>query len=204
MFHFKFYGLYHYNEKRFDFSNDQIKNLIHYFEESKSRLHSIDECYFSEKVLAHYGWSKRGIPLRTKMQPKGWKKRSLLMMVQNNGTYKYIVVHGSINKEIFNKFMVDHLPSQDKVLLDNCAFHKCHKDDRNIFIPPYCPMFNPIEYCFAKIKSEFRKLYTSGDYSFDDALQRSIKSLKDEHIINSFSHVYKSLQSEFQTNQKMT
>jgi transposase len=184
---------YHYNVGRFNPPKESICNLITTFEKHPSTLHSIDECYFSEKVLANYGWSRKGEPLHSKMQPKGWKKRSLLFMVQNDGSFKFQVIHGSVNKDSFNAFIHQNLPKEHPVLLDNCAFHKCMKDDRKVFVPPYCPMFNPVEYCFSKIKGEFRKLFTSGKYSFDNSLLLAINSLKAENIVNSFNHVLSTL-----------
>lgn len=189
---------YHYNVGRYNPPLETIQRLLQEFHDHPNTLHSIDECYFSEKVLAHYGWSQKGKPLHTKMQPKGWKKRSLLLMVKNDGTFEHIIMNGSINKDIFRDFITYFLPPNSKVFADNCSFHKSFKDERYSFIPPYSPTFNPVEYCFAKIKGKFRQLYTSGQKSFEDALSIAINSLEPSNIINSFNHVGRELESEIQ------
>ena len=47
---------------------------------------SVDECYFSEKVLPRRGYWYKGKKLVTNLGPRSWKKRSLLMSIGNDGT----------------------------------------------------------------------------------------------------------------------
>ncbi len=51
-------------------------------------------------------------------------------------------------------------------------------------IPVYSPMFNPIEMCFSKIKSNFRKLKHIID---------SINKITESDLTNYYSHVCKTI-----------
>ena len=58
------------------------------------------------------------------------------------------------------------------------------------YIPPYTPIFNPIEMCFSKIKKEFRNL--DHDNVRDD-ITLSIDKLKNDNLNNYYSHVVKDI-----------
>lgn len=64
--------------------------------------------------------------------------------------------------------------------MDNVSFHKSQiiKDSLTnynvIYIPPYSPQFNPIEYIYSIIKSKYKYLYNN-----DDMLDRINKSMLD-------------------------
>lgn len=150
-------------------------------------VYSVDECYFSEKVNPLYGYCEKGKTLATTLLPKGWKQRSLLMIINSEGEKHYEIINGTVNKDNFLTFLK---PFKGKnILLDNVAFHKSCKTENFIYTPPYCPQYNPIEYCFSKIKHTFRKFKLLNN-PFDDLLQEAINSLTPENIINSFQHVY--------------
>jgi transposase len=72
--------------------------------------------------------------------------------------------------------------------MDNVSFHKKHNDQRFCFIHPYSPEYNPVEYCFSKIKNCFRKLIIKRIY-VEDSIKYSISLINKENIINYFNHV---------------
>ena len=121
---------------------------------------------------------------------KGLEKRSLLLMVCNDGTFQYQIFKESVNAIKFAEYINTNntIIGDGKVLLDNVSFHKSIKDNRFHFTPPYSPQFNPVEYCFSKIKGNFRKVWTSID-NFDNSLNYAIHSLTPIDIINCFQHV---------------
>lgn len=154
---------------------------------NKNNIYSIDECYFSEKVLPNYGYSKKGERLNTLLKPKKWNKRSLLMAISVNGDIIYKIYNKSINSIIFNDFINNNLQNQF-ILMDNVSFHKTNKTNNFFFIPPYSPEYNPIEYCFSKIKNQFRKLIIQNK-NIEETIIKSIGFLNKIDIKNYFQHV---------------
>ena len=107
---------------------------------------SIDECYFSEKVLPHYGYAKRGQRVTTSLLPKSWKKRSLILAVGSDGSLTYEIYYGSINSKLFQEFVASlNMPENVKLMLDNVRFHHSIDTSNCIFTPPYQPKYNPVE-----------------------------------------------------------
>jgi transposase len=77
----------------------------------------------------------------------------------------YTVLQGGVNAKRFADF-VRTLPNDRPLLLDNCSIHKT-KEVRDLadrkhmelrFIPPYCPWYNPAEFCFSEIKRAYRPM----------------------------------------------
>lgn len=75
----------------------------------------------------------------------------------------------NINTDIFTAWvqqdLINKLPSQAVVIMDNAAFHK-GKEMKNefekaghtlLFLPPYSPDLNPIEHKWAQLKAQRRK-----------------------------------------------
>lgn len=151
---------------------------------------SIDECYFSEKVLPHYGYAPKGTRVTTSMLPKSWKQRSLILAVSTDGNMTFEIYQGSINKQLFQNFVTSlNLLDDDKIILDNVRFHHCINADQCIFTPPYQPKYNPVEYCFAKIKSTFRKL-SCDVIDVDERICKAIETISKEDILSMFNHVH--------------
>ena len=123
---------------------------------------SLDECYFSERVLPLYGYS----PVRQKCVVRSpvssWVRRSLLLSVATDGTTQHVTHTGSINKARFQEFVSGlPYPSGTVVLLDNVAFHKdttpmISKGYVPLFTPKYSPEYNPVENVLSKVKAAFR------------------------------------------------
>lgn len=149
---------------------DMHQRLVNTFETSirerfgdPHRVVSIDECYFSEKVLPLYGYSPIGSKCVVTSPTTSWKKRSLLLAVADDGTKQFRVYEGSINKLRFFDFVMGlRYPPKTTIVLDNVAFHKdvtpmTAKGYRPLFSPPYSPDHNgPVENSFSCIKQSFR------------------------------------------------
>ena len=179
---------YHYCPQHFHVEKEQtFKEKM--LQDANCRFISVDECYFSEKVLPHYGYSKKGVRINTDLLPKKWQKRSLLFAVSSDGYYYYEIVYGSVNKDIFNTFVDSlNLLDRDRMMLDNVAFHHSNVLPNFIYTPPYQPQYNPVEYCFSKIKNAFRR---SCSFTIDDNIIKSIETLTQDDIMSCFKHVFK-------------
>jgi len=166
---------------------DIFKSRLCTLFELKQTILSVDECYFSEKVLPTRGYWFKGQKLITCLGPRSWKKRSLLMSIGNDGSMHYTIIRGSVDSEKFNSFF-EGLP-KNTVILDNAPTHK-KKDDAKLFIPAYSPDYNPIEYIFSKVKHHFRKL-VARKVDVDSAIDLSLQTITVADIQNTFDHVNK-------------
>jgi transposase len=186
-------------------AKDIDPQVVMSFKHTRERLnqqsrvfYSVDECYFSERILPSYGYSPVGIRLHSTLKPRKWDKRSLLMAVGSNGSIHYKVIQGSVKHTNFKEFILEGwCQKEDVILLDNVSFHRSVAKDLDeqinfLFIPPYSPQYNPVEYCFSKIKGCFRALMAlSYGLALEDTLGKAIHTLTPSDIINTFQHSFK-------------
>lgn len=186
-----------YSYKCVSHGNDGQKNILRMQEfekimvkkfQSGELLISVDECYFSEKVLPNKGWGPRGQKLRTTKKPASWKQHSLLLGIFSDGSIRYIIHKGSIVGNLFNAFVSSSLPIKCTILLDNASIHKTETDARRFFVPPYSPEYNPVEMAFSKIKTLFRRFHFTG-IPVEEAIKQSIACVTSSDIKNMFRHV---------------
>ena len=168
---------------------EQIKSA---FSLNRAPIVSVDECYFSEKVLPLYGYGNIGEKLVVNSPVASWKKRSLLLAVGSDGSFEYVVHDGSINKSRFQDFITNlPYPKDSTLILDNVAFHKdttimIAKDYRATFSPPYSPEHNsPVENSFSMIKSSFRASWP-WSAGVDQSIHNAVQNLDSKHIVNCF------------------
>jgi transposase len=144
--------------KKIDFINrcDNIK-----FE----KVVSIDEVGFDPYTLPIYGYSKKGTPVFVKRHQTRRQRLNVIMAIDSIGKIHYQIVKGNVTSDIFSQF-IDSLPwSNISILMDNASIHRTervkqlleNKGFQSLFIPPYSPELNPIEYVFSSIKNEYRK-----------------------------------------------
>jgi transposase len=162
---------------------------------SDSRIICIDETYFYSNQIPIYGWSPPNInpSVRTKSNRI---KYSVIMAITKNGILGYEIHKTNIRTDTFTSFIRNKvLPlSQNKyILMDNVTFHKGNElinmitanNTKTLFIPPYSPEFNPIEYVFSPIKHNFRQsLECSKNETY-------IASIIDSYKNTKFNKIYK-------------
>jgi hypothetical protein len=162
----------------------------------QSLVSCIDECYFSERVLPLYGYSKVGTKCVVRGPGGGWKKRSLLLSVRSDGQMDYVIYDGSINGQRFHDF-IRKLPYPDgtTIVMDNISFHKSQSSFQQkgyvpIYIPPYSPDFNgPVENSFSKIKAAFRSMWPWNSQGVDACIHTAVRTLSPADIVASFQRL---------------
>jgi len=155
---------------------------------------SVDECYFSERVVPLYGYSEVGSRCVHRIGKGGWKHRSLVLGISNDGSKFSQVFDGGVNREMFKSYIRDlPYPPDTVLILDNCSTHKKIEDaleDRGfrvLYLPPYCPKFQPVELAFSKVKCLFRNSFPWSNgvvHSIDD----SVEQLTVSNNIGFFKH----------------
>lgn len=164
-----------------DIKNIDINNII-----------SIDETYFYNNDNIEYAWSNKGDKIFHKKYSHRIKY-SMIMAISNNKILYYELHKTSINTQLFNIFLNNFKPymSNDSILLmDNVSFHRSKIIKDNItnpilFIPPYSPEYNPIEFIFSIIKKKYKYLNTFNT----DYYNNIINSLNIEDV-NIFKNIY--------------
>ena len=167
---------------------------------SGSLIVSIDECYFSEKVLPLYGYAPVGQRCVVRSPCASWQKRSLILAVTSDGMHHHVLLRGSVNSTSFRSFIASlPFPRGAVLLLDNVAFHQCSavrqamadKGYTALYTPAYSPQFNPVEMVFAKVKHDFRMKWPwVAEGGVDQSVRCSIESsITRAEVQSCFRHV---------------
>jgi transposase len=158
---------------------------------------SLDECYFSEKVLPLYGYSAVGKPCTVTSPKSSWRQRSLLLAVASDGSMYHRLFDGSIDAVRFRDFVHEMpYPREARLLLDNAATHKTTavrnefeaKGYHPHFTPPYSPQYNPVENVFSKVKASFRAAWPWID-GVDAAVSSAVRSVTAADVTATFRHL---------------
>ncbi len=134
-----------------------------------SRLVFIDETWIKTNMARLRGWSRRGLPLNSKLPHGHWKTLTFLAALRCDGLTAPCVIDGPINRMSFEAYvaqiLVPTLKPGDIVIMDNLNSHKGDciwrmiraAGARLLFLPAYSPDLNPIEQVFSKLKTLLRK-----------------------------------------------
>ncbi len=125
----------------------------------------------------------------------GWKQRSFIASIGSDGSIYHEIVQGSMKRNRFAEY-IENLPHPrgSVILLDNCTIHKKWEDvfERKgyypLFLSPYSPEFQPIEFAFSKIKRRFRSLYPWQDDKVNEALEESTNCVSSYDTKQFFKH----------------
>jgi len=193
--------------RKMDYSRKKVYNTIAYtppdelvngFTQTYSSLADsdiicIDEAGFHVGDHGRYGYSKRGRRIHVESSRTLRKKRyTLIMAIGPSGVVHYQILEGGCKKPDFIQFIRD-MPTDvtigKTIVMDNVRFHHSTKtldEIRNkgsspLFIPPYSPRYNAIEYAFGLLKRTYRSIcndadrrYTPNDDDYMHALTISI------------------------------
>lgn len=152
---------YPHTQEKYDNDLDNLRKKI---SPIKKRIISIDETSIQTGMNKNYGWSEKGERCIIKNPNKNVKRFSLLFGISETRVVGYRIVEGAINGVIFKEFMeeINNPNGRYKYLLDNASIHYTKIVPENIrrkfiYNMPYCPKFNPIEYCNNDLKRELRE-----------------------------------------------
>lgn len=186
------------NNKNFNKSINDLKMKHNIFKKQIKNINTnniicIDETYIHSNYSPNYGWSKKGTRLfhYKKSNPI---KYSILMAISNNGIVKYDIYKENINTFIFKNFVntLNNLYSNHYFLMDNVSFHKSREitsifynsSNELLFIPPYSPQFNPIEFVFSQMKQNLN-VYTKDIHK---NIKNSLSKINAIHLMNYYNN----------------
>jgi transposase len=139
----------------------------------------IDETGFCMHTKKSKGRAVKGEPAKLTLVPKG-RRISLIASLSNTGIVHYQIVQSLGEKkrgtgaDDFRNFLIDlfpKIPRDSVIILDNAKIHHAEKLESTwdmakatygidkLFLPPYSPFLNPIEYAFNTIKSNIQEVH---------------------------------------------
>src|SRR5690606_11175157 len=131
----------------------------------------IDETGFNISMRRTYGRSLAGTKVRLQVPRLRSKNITVIAAISESGIVHYKVLDGNGNQNTFSEFLVELFTTlnanglQSRILImDNASFHKTgviqelikENNHKVMYLPPYSPFLNPIEYFFNKWKSYIR------------------------------------------------
>ena len=111
---------------------------------------------------------------------------SLLAAIGVQGLSAPMTVEGAVDTEVFRVYVEQvlgpTLKPGDIVVMDNLAVHKVSGIEEAIgargarveYLPPYSPDLNPIEKCWAKLKTALRKAKARTREALEEALRQAL------------------------------
>jgi transposase len=169
--------------------NNFLEKRNNFVKENRNFV-SIDETSFGRNFLPASGYSKKGERLMVKRPFITVKTVSVLASVSPKFGIQYYKTQGSVNTDIFKGFLnLMNYPKGTVLLLDNVSFHKSkavletvkEKGWELLFVPPYSPVFNPIEGVFSIVKREYQKVMN---------IHSSFIKVSLDHIKSFFKHSF--------------
>lgn len=122
-------------------------------------------------LLRVFGYTRRGKRYSKAKQYLKGKKLNLLSAINYNlGLVAYRITDANTTTTDFNSFILEQVlpsvPPEGVIILDNASFH--HSDELRaaielqgrhlLFLPPYSPIYNPIELSYSFVKEKLRQL----------------------------------------------
>jgi transposase len=136
------------------------------FRRDQRQFVAIDETAFGRYSHSHVmGYAPKGQPLYVSKKRPRVTTTSVVACVSEKGLIgMQSLQNQAFNTDSFLYFLRSlNLPSRTVIILDNVRFHhsKLVKEYASqagidlLYVPPYCPWFNPIEFCFSVVKRAY-------------------------------------------------
>ena len=164
------------------------------------RLHFLDECGAHLGMTRTYGRAAPGQRVVEATPDYSGPHYTIVATISLAGVKAPWVIQGAMDGAAFATYAQHELgPSMqadDLLIIDNLSAHK-NAEARTaleargvqvVFLPPYSSDFNPIEWCWSKIKQALRAAKAR---TFDDlleALRTALLSVSPEHVKAWFAH----------------
>ena len=164
------------------------------------RLHFLDECGAHLGMTRTYGRAAPGQRVVEATPDYSGPHYTIVATISLAGVKAPWVIQGAMDGAAFATYAQHELgPSMqadDLLIIDNLSAHK-NAEARTaleargvqvVFLPPYSSDFNPIEWCWSKIKQALRAAKAR---TFDDLLEglrTALLSVSPEHVKAWFAH----------------
>lgn len=158
-------------QKRLEYAVKLMPDGVNYLE----NCIFVDESGFNACMVPGRARSRKGKKAHILTKTKRAKNISIIGAISSRRveSLQAVMVNRGTNGEIFAKFMEelfkwldDQYPGKKFfIIMDNASFHKVplvkekfkNTIHEHYLLPPYSPMFNPIETCFSKLKNYIKR-----------------------------------------------
>jgi hypothetical protein len=148
-----------------------------------SKIISVDESSFYYDMTPAYGYSRRGRRLYTSTGATNLKRVrwSLLTAVSADRVVGWQLRSGGVNGQHYSEFLATlDTTGYTHILHDNARIHHTQavrdvieaKGVINLHLPPYSPLYQPIEKVFSALKASYCKKARQPSTSLPDAERR--------------------------------
>lgn len=182
-----------------------MKGLRAEFEQRSVRfalkhLKFIDESGINLALTRLYGRAAPGVRVVDSVPHNYGEHLTLLAALGVDGLSAPMTVDGAVDTELFRSYVEQvlgpTLVAGDIVMLDNLAVHKVDAIAEAIrargagleFLPPYSPDLNPIEKCWAKIKTALRQAKARTRQALEAALKQALSTITPADAQAWFTH----------------
>ena len=160
-----------------------------------SNLYYLDEAGMKGNEVVEMGWSPKGSRCYATRSGQSSKRLSFISAIASTAKSEFItpmIFEGCCTRRVFEEWLCsfgqyiqEQKRAKDTILiLDNATFHKGGEIENIareynlhlVYLPPYSPELNPIEKCWAVLKSKVRVLLTQGKELYE-ALVSVFKSM---------------------------
>jgi transposase len=159
----------------------------------------LDESSINTGMTRHYGRGKSSNRVVDYAPDVRFERTTILSSVRATGDMVPCIFEGSLNGEIFTKyvseFLAPTLREGDIVIMDNLSSHKVEGVIKTInaagakilYLPPYSPDLNPIEMMWSKIKAYLRKAKARTKAMLEVAIAQALNSVTISDILAWFA-----------------
>ena len=160
----------------------------------------LDETGINLALTPRYGRATPGVRVVDSVPQNYGENLSVLALLSLNGLSAPMSVNGAVDSAVFQAY-VEHvlgptLQPGDIVVMDNLAVHKVAgitelitaRGARIEYLPPYSPDLNPIEKCWAKLKTALRQAKARTREALEEALTRALQTISAADAHAWFTH----------------
>jgi transposase len=156
---------------------------------ASGRLRFIDETGINLALTRRYGRAAPGVRVVDSVPQNRGENISLLAALGVAGLSAPMTVEGAVDTEVFRVYVAQvlgpTLAPGDIVMWDNLAVHQAAGIAEAIEargaqlgpLPPYSPDLNPIEQCWAKLKTALRQANARTREALDAALKQALQTI---------------------------
>lgn len=145
------------------------------------------------------GRCEKGERLRMGLPHGHWRTTTFVAGLRLSGIDAPMLLDGAMDGDAFEAYvrqvLVPTLRPDDVVIMDNLSVHKRPAvraaieaaGARLLFLPPYSPDFNPIEFAFSKLKALLRAAAERTKDALWDAVAWAIEKISPQDSANMFT-----------------
>lgn len=165
-----------------------------------TQLKFIDETGMNLALTRLYGRATPGVRVVDSVPQNYGQNISVLAALGVGGLTAPMTVDGAVDAEVFRSYVAQVLGPTlgpgDIVVMDNLTAHKVvgiaetiqTRGARLEFLPPYSPDLNPIEQCWAKIKTALRQAKARTRQALEAAFKQALQTITPADAQAWFAH----------------